>query len=164
MKNKKIDNDLEWESVLSSQKSLEEAIKDFNYNHPQSYMEDIYDFFAYTIPFKWNDITYEIKQKYQVLTRGYSDRNVWNMYYDVADLNIKLLTHLRDNSVGHPAELNEKKWNKILTKIIEGFQAVIDKENLRYGHSTYKKDAAKLDKKFEEGMELYKVWYRHLWD
>lgn len=118
----------------------------------------IYEFFRYDIPFVVKDFLYEIKMKYQLVTRGYSDRNWYGMCDDIAELNIKLLTELRDNGNGYPAGLTEKKWKAILTKMIDGFEAHLD-----YDVNDFKK-IKKNEKKFDEGMDLYKEWFPNLWD
>lgn len=121
-------------------------------------MKNIYEFFRYDIPFMVSDFFFEVKMKWQVLTRGYSDRNVWGMCDDLAELNIKLLTELRDHGSGHPSDLTEKKWKAILTKMIQGFEAHLEYDfNVR---RKLKKDV----KKFEEGMTLYVKYYANLWD
>lgn len=119
----------------------------------------IYEFFRYDVPFVVKDFLYEIKMKYQLVTRGYSDRNVYSMCDDMATLNIKLLTALRDNGHGNPYGLTKKKWKAILTKMIEGFETVDT-----YSWDLSKSQEKKNQKKFEEGMELYAKWYKNLWD
>lgn len=124
-------------------------------------MKNIYEFLRYDIPFMVSDFFFECKMRWQILTRGYSDRNVWAMCDDIAKLNIKLLTELRDNGHGYPGGLTEKKWKKILTKMIEGFEAHLSIIELS-GFDT--KLHKKATKQFEEGMALYTQWYLSLWD
>lgn len=143
-------NNIEWEKVLSSQIVFEKCLNDMGAPKPKWYWKYT-NFFEFTIP----DFFFECKMKYQVLTRGYSDRNVWNMNYDLAELNIKLLTKLRDTSSGYPPQLTEKKWKAILTKMIEGFQAFDD---------SYYLEDKKSEKKYKEGMKLYAEYFSNLWD
>lgn len=150
---------IDFESVFSSQEEFNEK---FPPMYTQSFAEDVYDFFVYTIPRVIREFRFEVKMRYQMLTRGYTDRNVWNMYHDVAKLNIKLLTELRNSHFGSPSNLTEAKWNKVLDKMILGFQSVIDIENLEVNYTS--KEYKKLEKQRKEGMELYVEYYRDLWD
>lgn len=145
MKNKNID----WGKVLSSQEEFNKLT--LNHIYKKKWYEPITYVFEFTIP----DFFFDCKMKWQVLTRGYSDRNVWGMCDDLAELNIKLLTELRDHGNGHPSELTEKKWKAILTKMIQGFEAHLEGDWMR---------SKKNEKKFEEGMALYVKYYANLWN
>lgn len=148
--------EMDWGTALSTQEEFDSYLEKLGHRKLKWY-ERVYDFFRYDIPFMVSDFLFELKMKYQVLTRGYSDRNVWGMCDDLAELNIKLLTALRDKGNGYPDGLTEKKWKKILTKMIEGFEAHIEETQF------YVQDK-KNKKKFEEGMDLYKQYFANLWD
>lgn len=119
-----------------------------------------YEHYYNIVRYKIEDFLYDCKMEYQVLTRGYSDRNVYNMYYDLAELNIKLLTQLRDTQNGHPSQLTEKSWKKALTKMIEAFETVVNDNPWNLPVT----EQIKNTKKFKEGMALYTQHYRDLWD
>lgn len=127
----------------------------------ETWYSKIYDYFVYTIPYRFNDFRYEFKMKYQLLTKGYCDRQVWGFKSEVAELNVKLLTELRDCKVGYPYGLTQKKWDKILGKIIDGFKAQLELDAM---WDCNKKEEAKLEKQWKEGMALYTEWYDNLWD
>jgi hypothetical protein len=127
----------------------------------ETWYTKIYDYFVYTIPYRFNDFRYEIKMKYQLFTKGYNDRQVWGFKTEIAELNVKLLTELRDGKVGHPCGLTQKKWDKILGKIIDGFKAQLEIDAM---WDLDKKAEAKLEKQWKEGMALYTEWFANLWD
>lgn len=143
----------DWGDTLSSQEDFGAYLEKLGHRKLKWY-ERVYDFFRYDITFMISDFLFEVKMKWQVLTRGYSDRNVWGMCDDIAELNIKLLTELRDKGHGYPDGLTEKKWKKILTKMIEGFEAHLD----------FCGNDKKNETKFDEGMDLYKQYFANLWD
>jgi hypothetical protein len=147
--------EIDWETSLSSQAGFDKLLDKIKVEVP--WYETIYYKVRYTI----TDFLYEVKMKYQILTRGYSDRNWYGMCDDIAALNIKLLTALRDNGNGYPNGLTEKKWKAILTKMIEGFDAhLLQSGYFRFDIKSYKK----AEKKFKDGMELYVKYYHNLWD
>lgn len=153
MKNNIEAGTIEWGDTLSSQESFDAYLEKLGHRK-LSWYERVYDFFRYDVSFMVSDFLFEWKMKWQVVTRGYSDRNVWGMCDDMAVLNIKLLTDLRDKGQGFPDGLTEKQWKKILTKMIEGFEAHLD----------FFGDEKKNQKKFDEGMDLYKQYFANLWD
>lgn len=152
--------EIDWTSVLSTQEDFDKYLGSLGHER-LSWYKKVYDFFRYTIPFTVGDFLFECKMKYQIVTRGYSDRNVWGLCDDMARLNIKLLTQLRDHGHGYPNGLTEKKWKAILTKMILGFEAHLILEELSGFNTKLRK---KTEKQFEEGMELYAQWYKNLWD
>lgn len=121
----------------------------------------IYDYFAYTIPYRFNDFRYEFKMKYQLLTKGYNDRQVWGFKTEMAELTVKLLTELKERKVGHPYGLTQKKWDKILGMIIDGFKAQIELDN---DWELTPKQIKKLEDTWKVGMVLYTEWFANLWD
>lgn len=141
-----------WSEVFESQEAFN---KEFPHIFEEKWYEKYTDFFRYTIPFAYHDFTFEVKMKWQMLTRGHNDRQVWNFCGQMADLNAKLLTQLRDNGCGYPGDLTEKKWKKILTQMIEGFEAF---DEYKYT------DDKKAEKKYKLGMELYAKYFPNLWD
>lgn len=117
------------------------------------------------------DYIYKLKELYRLVTRGYTNYDVYEMHHAHSVRMIKLLTHLRDNNVGYPSELTEKKWNNILNDIIDGFQASIEIGDIEYDIEYYHKNGEwdyteynELDKKFKKGMRLFTKHYRNLWD
>lgn len=138
------------------------TLKDLIENYPkETWYTKIYDYFVYTIPYRFNDFRYEVKMKYQLLTKGYNDRFVWDFKREMADLHIKTLTQLKDQKVGYPSGLTQAKWTKILETIIDGFKA---QQEIDAMWDLDRKAEAKLQKQWKEGMALYTEWYSNLWD
>jgi len=146
-------NKIDWEKVLGSQKDFNDFDFDFEYKLTLMDYLDIY------VLYPLRDFNYEVKMKYQILTRGYSDRMVYGFCDYMTDLKLQLLKELKKNKQGHPPRLTGKKWDVVLGQIIEGFEAQVA---LRDVFTV--KEYNKLDKKFKEGMKLYAEHYKNLWD
>lgn len=118
------------------------------------------DVFTFHIPWFYREYKYEIKMKWQMLTQGCNDRQVWAFNSEMTELTIKLLTRFKNNLNGCPSKLTPEKWYRILTQIIEGFEA----QNELHNMCEYDKEMTSiLEKKWKEGMKLYTKWYGNLW-
>lgn len=62
-----------------------------------------------------------IKYAYQRLTRGYDDRLFWDMQEYIDPMVVAFVKNLREHGHGHPSEMTQKKWNKVLDTILIGF-------------------------------------------
>lgn len=119
----------------------------------------------------FRDIIYKLKEFYRLITRGYTNYDVYEMHYSHSVRMIKLLKNLRENKVGYPSNLTPEKWNNILSDMIDGFQASIDIDEIEYDPKYYKMNGEwdyteynKLHKKFKKGMKLFTKHYFNLWD
>lgn len=156
------DKEIIWENVLSSQKEWDRICGKMN--EEESIWTKFTDFFLFTIPFKWNDFVYEYKMNRELFNKGYCDRDVYSYYTENARRNVKILTELKNSNIGFPSTLTEKKWNKILTDIIDGFQSILDEDDDFYTAENFRKTQKINKKRFEKGMKLYVEYYRNLWD
>jgi hypothetical protein len=128
------------------------------------------------------NISDNIKWGYQRLTRKWDDRVIWSIDFYLSEMIPIWIKELKDKKHGIPCVCfdesdwnNEKndykdgaeikaqtKWDEILDKIIEGFEAQkkIEDEGL------WEKDPEfnELNKKFNEGFDLLKEYYTDLWD
>ena len=147
----------------------------------------------FLIPRKLNDWKYEIKWAWQRVLRGYDDTAVWDFHHHISEQFPKILRDLKEIQHGCPGELYDKKakknkechkWEDILEKMANGFDAARKLDNNEYmkeiklkkprkdmfdkdSYTDYKFDKKcynKLNKEFEEGIELFKKWYFSLWD
>ena len=145
----------------------------------------------FLVPRKINDWKFEIKWAWQRVFRGYDDRLTWDLHSYISDYLPKLIREMKKMAHGYPSShtgkseiKNIKQWKEILEKIAKGFDAAKKIENTDYmkkiklkkpkkdifGKDSYvdykfdKKCYNKLNKEFEEGVELFKKWYFNLWD
>ncbi len=105
-----------------------------------------------------NKIIWNIKQKWQKLTRGYSDEELWNLDYYLSRWIIPRLKTFKEQAVGFPPDLNSKKeWEDIIEKIIIAFELYIS-----YIPDT-PEQASKEGKQIREGLELFSKYFNNLW-
>lgn len=150
-------------------------------DHPVlAFFEDVKDFFQYTIPRKLNDYRFETKMAYQRVFRGWDDRYWWGHHHEHSRITLEALKHFRKKHMGSPSQFfgfdttNEDghaKWDEILDKMIAGFQAAIDIDDVHiltssgeYDHKATQKEIKRLEKIQNDGLKLYVKWYRSLWD
>jgi len=71
------------------------------------------------------------------------------------------LKKLKDKGISYPSVLkSRKKWEKILSKMIEGFE-ILEKDEYWYPDNVNKlKDI----KKIKKSQKLLSKWFSHLWD
>lgn len=110
------------------------------------------------------------KYKYQRLTRGYADDDLWSMDHTLCYLNISMLRKFRECS-----ERGEE-FDAILGKIIEGFEAaykILNDYDFRSEYGTtddnfdndaYQEWCNKQDALWKEGMKLYTENFYRLWN
>jgi len=153
---------INWEDAFSSQEEFNKAFPASVFTK-ESWYESFTDIFQYTIPRTWGDFKYNIKRRYQLATRGYSDEMVWEYADTMLDLNIRILTELKKTKVGTPVNFTEKKWGKLLDTIIDGFKAKRAQSDIQLS-PTYVKEYTKLERVWKKGMVVYVEYYGALWD
>lgn len=89
--------------------------------------------------------------------RGWDDSEVWSLDNTFAKFIYPRLIKLKEVTNGYPADLTEKKWDKILDKMVEGFKIMADDE------SYYELTVGKKDKKITEALNLFSKHCRDLW-
>lgn len=121
-----------------------------------------------------------IKWAYQRVKYGYDDRANWDMAFHIANLSIKLLNNLKEDKSGLPIDMYsgfefdyehgytkeqdkiaKERWDKILIDMIIGFESSIKIMDDKY---TDDKEFNKLEKKFNNGFNLFKKYFFNLWD
>lgn len=157
----------------------------FGASRPITKKLDRQDKFRPYVNFSFSDLRYQTKRKtVWALHRaryGWAVPDTWSFDYYLADVIIGGLKHLKENKSGIPSNLlygkkmefgdegpkekytmeqAEKRWNKIIDQIVEGFEA--HKEiNDGYPSTADRKD---LEKKFDKGMKLFAKYYGNFWD
>ena len=69
------------------------------------------------------------KYKEQRMTRGFDDSETWNFDITIAKFIVPRLKRFKECKNGYPARLTEKKWDKILDEMIEGFELHCTKDD-----------------------------------
>jgi hypothetical protein len=142
---------------------------------------------------RYNDITFWIRNKYQVLTRGYSDYECWAFDYHMAKWAIPRLKGLRANLSGNPPDITFEEWEAILDDIIFAFEFHLKEDDYiielcypkdyNWGFNTKKDDddnyvgliwkddrepdyskIVPLQERAKRGMEYFVKYYGNLWD
>ena len=117
---------------------------------------------------------------WQRMTRGWDDSELWSLDYTMAHWLLPRLREFKkqchgmpirlpvevDPEDGIPSALTEEEWNKILDKMIIAFEFIADDGNRIMAGAS--EDACKReierDKKIEEGIALFGLYFRALWD
>ena len=118
----------------------------------------------------WRDIKFNIKMKYQKLTRGYSDLEVWNLNDTFCIWILPRLKYFRKHTIAYPPDLTPEKWDEILDKMILAFELYLDDSDDNYeidknGEYTIPDlEKMKLEgEKIWEGFRLFGQYLRYLW-
>ena len=93
---------------------------------------------------------------WQRVYRGYDDTLFWSLADYLDPMIVAHVRELRENGVGYPAALTQKKWNKVLDTILKGFEEEPDFIN--------KKSWKKYMKDREKALVLLAFYYDNLWD
>lgn len=117
--------------------------------------------------FPWNfwyffiDLPKQIKWFFQRGWRGWADADIWSFDWYLSRVITSGLKHFKKNLHGHPPDITSEEWEKILQKIIDGFQAWIEVQEFD-SLDTIKLD--KLVRKASTGRKLFSKWFGNLWD
>lgn len=99
-----------------------------------------------------------IKQKWQKLTRGYSDEELWNLDGTICKWLLPRLKTFKEKTIGYPPTLSSpKEWNGILEKIILALE-------LYNSDLPDSPEQARIEgKQIKEGFELFGKYFCNLW-
>ena len=98
-----------------------------------------------------------IKWFFQRITRGFDDRETWELFYTIAKFLIPRLKRFKEVNNGYPNRLTEQQWDEILDKMIEAFQLSI--KEFENGDFIDKEE----EEKIEHGLQLFSRYFLHLW-
>ena len=91
---------------------------------------------------------------------GFIPAEFWNLDSTLAMYIYSHLCYFRDNcNVGHPGNMSEDRWNKILDDMIIAFKLLIEKDETDY-HSIESKNR---QKKIRYGLRLFIKYLYDLW-
>lgn len=98
--------------------------------------------------------------RYKPNEDGFIPAEFWNLDSTLAMYIYSHLCYFRDNcNVGHPGNMSEEKWNKILDDMITAFKLLIEKDETDY-HSIESKNR---QKKIRYGLRLFIKYLYDLW-
>ena len=110
-----------------------------------------------------------VKFWWQRRTRGWDDSETWGLYHTLAKMIGPRITRLKELNFGYPCEFSElgneegpKKWDETLDKMILAFK-LIEEDKCYYGEPNWKEKEAEENRKIEEGLDLFRKYYRNLW-
>ena len=123
----------------------------------------------------------EVKYGFQRMFRGYDDRMVWGHYTENARMTLAALKRLKQGKLGAPGTFDPdgvlvasgyfERWDEALQLMIDGFQAMLDKDDVficnESGHYDLKANRAeqkRLHAIWKKGARLYIANYEGLWD
>jgi len=117
----------------------------------ETFVDKIFRIF-YSVKYKILDLKYPL----QKIFRGYSDIEVWNLYFHTAKYILPRLIRLYHNFNSYPTGLTPRQWREILNDMIYSFNYIIEQEK----DTTYPVN----NKKFTKGLKLFAKYYIDLWD
>ena len=111
-----------------------------------------------------------IKFWWQRRTRGFDDSDTWSLDWTLAKMIWPRLVRLKELNIGYPCEIavdygevdGPKKWDEILDKMILAFK-LIEEDECYFGEPNWREKEAEQQKKIEEGLDLFRKYYRNLW-
>ena len=92
----------------------------------------------------------------QLETQGWTDADTWSLEHVLAKWMTPRLKRFKELNNGHPMDLNEKKWNAIIQKMIDAFEIIGSDD---YFMLTDKKKI----KRMNEGLDLFRQYFHDLW-
>ncbi len=100
-----------------------------------------------------------IKKKYQKLTRGYSDEELWNLDATIAEWIVPRLKTFKEKNCGYPIGVSSKEeWDEELETMIQAFEYY-----LQDPFSVNAEERERQDKIIAKGFELFGKRIRNLW-
>lgn len=92
----------------------------------------------------------------QRLIRGFDDSETWSLTDTICNFIIPRLIRFKEINASTPAQLTEEEWNDILNKMIIAFQ-LTTRDNGSRNWTNYE------SKQINEGLDLFRKWFMHLW-
>lgn len=118
----------------------------------------------FRIKFATRKFLYRLKERYRKLTRGFSNKEVWNLNNNIIENTLPKLKYFREHFNSYPCDMTKDQWDSILTEIIVGFQIYKDKEiDCKYDiqNNILTKDEIKI---VQNSCELFGKYLLNFWD
>lgn len=119
------------------------------------------------IRFKCWQLTWKLKRNCQRFYRGYANTDIWNFCDWFLDMIPKMLTKLKEENFGYPADITEEEWQEYLGAMIDNFNNARLYEEKASEEIDYKKALELSDKSREYlicGMNMLRERFWDLWD
>ena len=91
----------------------------------------------------------------QRLERGFDNSETWSLDSTISQFIEPRLKVFKELKYGHPSDLTIDKWDKILDKMIQSFELINNDE--------LKKDLKNREDIIDEGLDLFREYFFHLW-
>lgn len=140
----------------------------------QAFFIKIWEFLYWRLPQVIKDTWFRLKQAKMRAVKGYDNLWLWGHCDQHAHHAIIALEWLKTNKHGVPItfckkgeslEKSQKRWNATLDKMIAGFKAFFEQDEIQsLDIKIHSKEWERLEKIRMEGMGLYVKHYRSLWD
>jgi len=98
----------------------------------------------------------------QLKTNGFSDSETWALDSVICQFVLPRLIRFREINAGHPGGVSAKEWEDIMDKMIFAFDWSLNCEEDKYD-GLPDKQKEKHWEQYQEGMDLFAKWFRHLW-
>lgn len=95
------------------------------------------------------------------LHRGFWPNEVWSLDYTIVEFTLPRLRYFREHQESYPAEISQDEWLRILDKIIYAFEVKLQNEWYAYARDPVH---AQRYADLEEGFDLFRQYFHHLWD
>lgn len=164
--------------------SVEELMKSLD-NDKKEALKTIKGFYEYNIYYPIYRLIGRIEQffRWDIKTfiqrgkRGWGDRDTWSFDWYLSDVISQGVRHLEKHHYGHPCDLSDENWKKILNKIATTFETSGKIADMDIILTTNKKQYNKLisagckgvytpeqTKEYYKGFDLFKKYFLSLWD
>lgn len=141
--------------------------------------------------YRWEDVKYWFRKKYQRWTTGFAHEESWNLYDHCSIWLVPRLKHFRANLSGWPGCVDSlKEWEEILDEMIWCFENINEEpspnypEGFKHGFGfketdndnlsemVFNDDTSKIDwtpiiehqERVQKGVDMFAKYYRNLWD
>ncbi len=111
-----------------------------------------------------------VKFWWQRRTRGWDDSETWGLDHTLSGIIWPRIARLKELQHGYPCDIacdygeeeGPKKWDEYLDKMILAFK-LIEEDKCFYGEPNWKEKEKEQERKIEEGLDLFRKYYRNLW-
>jgi len=98
-----------------------------------------------------------IRYWFQRRIRGWDDSDCWSLDHTIGKFVLPRLKRYKEITNGYPAIFNDiEDWHNILDKMIAGFELISNDEFYLLSNEN--------EKIVEEALDLFRQYYRGLWD